>query len=581
MAVNARIEGGEKTGVEGVAPVPPVVDNTAAAQPQPVQQPQPQPQQQYAQPQAQYDPNAQMAQVRSKVPDINMLLKNSVSATAFSEEGTNYVKKLLERLNARKNILPADLQVINLSYPPESLAFVCLGKAIILIFSETNSQHVDRPVFELSEEAIRTLQRTCGGKVEVRNTIVVAPQDYARADQMSVEIVGELQGVLDRSIIDASLESFRNSDLTIVTDRNWCDNYLATHDPHGVKDRDSLIMAVCVSNRRNRNNMYDSQGNPIQTNEDLQTLAVISGYVDFMITNQLNITRTGYLYMPVVHISRIVSSVQNEKFILLYISVAIERWITNGGWRAQFDDIGNFSPNIGNLTTDPATAAPKAVTNATERDQFINENCTAPLPVIDVVNGRARIPSLERYAMPEIWSQAILASCNSFLQGRGAVPNVQPTSVIYTDYTGNFQSANTSSYQDSRWIDYLNVMIHSKDPNRCAKLLVKQPDPLSEFRVIKEYGPEVNPLYLRQVVCIVPEVSSCLASAIRNAVNIVNNGTRANSINIDSYIKLANAFAYAPQMPYSPQNNIMMNVYGMPGAGGNIVPPTNGGTMFS
>lgn len=555
---NNHIESINGAGTEGQAPVPPVVDVNAQNTQQAATNQAHQSQTNQAQANG-FGPNPAGAHQLSKVQDISFLLRNSVSATAFSEEGTNYVHKLKERLETRRNILPDELKVMNLSYPPESLVFICANKAILMIFSETSSaQTIDRPVFSLFNEAVDSLKRATGGKIEVRNTIIVTPQDYSRPDQMAVEIVNELQGLLDPGIGDANLDSFRNADLTVVTDRNWCAAYLNAHDPHGVPDRDSLQIAVCVSNRRNRMANQD-MFNPDNQFADLQTLAVISGYTEFILANQVN-PRGEPMFLPLVHISRIVSSIQSEAFIPLLLSVAVERWVRNGGWKAQFDDIGSLSPNIGNLCRDLTTNTPMTVSNPMEREAFIREHMTFPMPVLDIVNGRAHMPGLERYAIPE-WGQVVLNNCSKFLAGREMLPNNRPTYNAYEDYVGYIQNG-TSVYQDSRWIDYLNMMIHLKDADRCARLLSKQADPNLEFRVLKEFAPDLRPLYHRAVTGLAPDLFKALANAIRGQISVIDNSSMANTINMDGFIQMANDYMYYPQNQYSQQSTMMNNIFG-------------------
>lgn len=486
--------------------------------------------------------NAQSSgnQGQQNAPDFISVVRKAASATAMSSDGTKYVKTLKEYVEDKGT----GIRIVPLSYPYETLAFVQGKNAFTLVFSEANRKEENLPTASFTKAAMQTLHSVMGNDIVMRNCIVVTPQDYSKPEVMGAHLLNSFDAVSNKEIRGLDINSMTKFQLELSTNGQTYDDFIRRCDPHGVPARADLKMTLSLNVPRRKNatyNLFD------QADVDKMEIAAIGAYVVFIRTRDAT---SGYnKFIPEIHISNIVTAIPFEGLLPVILALATDTLIDGQYWKHQFSNLsanGN-TPNIGTLINDPQTGAPWRATNLTERDQFIQYHTLPPVLVLDVVEGRARVPGLELFAFGSNLgaAQHIVNMYNKFLGSKVIPDNSQPAVYLAQEYIGYFQSG--ASYNDSRWVDYLNMMIHhSQQQAQCEALCAHYNQPLDHLNIVRNLVPDVTLHYVNHIVSLDPKVLRPTQTVVHQSLKTINGTQIAGSVDVSMLLTMGQGFVQSP-----------------------------------
>ena len=506
--------------------------------------------------------NNQTASGQQDTPDFLEVYRRSTAATAMSSAGTKYVRELREHLEMKRGTL--DIKIITLTYPPETLAIVCGDSAFLLIFSEANRKDDNLPTAALTKTAMRTLQSAVPN-ASVHNYIVVTPQDYEKVEAMCAHLINCFAAFFTPDVRNLNINSMNRSQIEISLNPHNYEDFTRRVEPHGVASRADIQMTVYLNTPKRQNsanlNMFE------QIDCDKTELATIGSYVNFISSPD----GTGVpKFLPEVHISSIVTNMPIQGMLPLLLSLATDYLIDQGGWKSQFSNLGGtHMANIGNLLMDPQTGAPWRCENITARDALITQYCRPPVLILDVVHGRAHIPGLEQYADSQ-QSPRIVDSYNRFLATNQIPSDAKVGYLLCQEYAGFVSLSGNSA--DSRWIDFLNMMVsHSTNRAQC-ELLMSHPNRPEDMTAIKRsLCSDLTLHYVIDMVILQPEVLRGVQAAVHQKLRTISGNVASGSVDMSALLAASQGFAtgmgntaYTGSItsPFAPiYNNVNVNLF--------------------
>jgi len=308
--------------------------------------------------------------------------------------------------------------------------------------------------------------------------------------------------------------------------------------PHGIPARCDIGL-VCYRT-------YGSQRHQSQKYQAKKSLFAVSAYTEFVPDSYAS---GKPILTPLIHITDIVTSIPMAGIIPLVQAVCAEVFCAYRHWQSPYMKIQKGLVNIGNLIIDPKTNKPKAITNEKELMYMFNEHFSAPALVMDITEGRARIPSITMFAntsmyrtLSNIFKKFFCVTHNDPLEIIGKNPS---QSIIGTSNVSNI--IKESDYIDSRYIDYLNMVNALGYDDRVSQLFMKYVlDPIKETEVIKSVVENTSFTYLNNEVLLNGQFLRFLVDAISTHVNIINpmNNNVINNVDIKSL--LDNTYSSGP-----------------------------------
>ena len=488
---------------------------------------------------ANYNANARTSTGQQDAPDFLQVIRQVTAATAMSAAGTKYVHDLKEHIKAKCGLMT--INTLTLSYPPETLAVICGDSAYLLIFSEANRKDENIPTCALTQTAQMTLRSAVGDNVVLRNSIVVTPYDYSKVEAMGAHLINCFAASSSAEVRGLTIASLNKSQLEISPNPTGYDDFTARVDPMGSMARADIKLLVSLNTpKKNTANM--SMFEAVEC--DKTEIASIGAYVTFMSAPDAN----GQIkFVPEVHISSLVANMPFTGMLPLLISLATDYLIGNQGWKQPFANLGGQGqPNIGNLLVSE-TGAPWRCENTVARDALILQYCCAPILVLDITHGRARIPGIEQYTIPES-NAAIVDSLNRFLIDANLNPASHVTEPFYQEYTGFIVSGGVPS--DSRWVDFLNMMVnHSQNRAQCELLLTHPRRPEDMVAIKRVLCPDIALHYVTDVVILQPDVVRGIQNAVHKHVRTSNANTAAGTIDVGAALAASRGFAAGAGAP--------------------------------
>lgn len=499
-------------------------------------------------------------QGQTNAPSFIEIARQTVVATAMSQKGTQYIKELKETISERATGAVVKPEVITLAYPPETICVHAGNNAILLLFSEANRREENLPVVALERLALQAMQALLGKTVRMWNVIVVTPEDYDKASVMGACLVNTLVALSAPEVQGMSINSMSSYQIEISTNPVAYDNFIARFNPHGIQDRADLKLTVSLNlprrNNGNMTNLFD------QASSEKIDIGTIGAYVIFTESTQAQMGIKKFI--PEVHISNLCPMVQFDGLIPLLLAIATETLIDNAYWKTQFADLGPNSPNIGNLVDDTNTGQPFRCENLAQRDNLINAWCDHPVLILDVMEGRYRIPGIERYALPGMAS-AIIGTYNRFL-GVNAVPDTSNPAYLYAnDYTGYIKVGHQIS--DSRWCSYLNMMIHNATRKAaCAMLLAHYQREEDNVNAVRQFFPDLDLLYVNHMVLLEPSVLRSVQASVKQHIRTINGNAVSGVVDTSVLLTAGKGFISSPTgVYYGTQVNPWTQIYGTGG----------------
>jgi len=316
----------------------------------------------------------------------------------------------------------------------------------------------------------------------VLNAIVVTKHDYEKHNQMADYILSALRVYATGDVSVINLASFNSESIAIETNIDVVQNYIKSRDPSGIPARCDIGF-ICY--KQQQNSLMGGGGRNDQHNASKKPLFAVSGYTEFVPDTTIG---GKVKFTPVVHISNIVTRLLFPGIIPLAISVAAEVFLSWQVWQLPYKRIKKGSVNIGNLAIDGKDGKPKMVTNEKELNYMFMEQMTAPALVLDVVEGRPRIPALAMFNPGSANELSDLFKKFLCIESDGHL-DVLNTSQMIASLIGTCQASNivpNTDTIDTRYIDYLNVVNQIGYDDITATLFMKYGlDILKKTEIIK------------------------------------------------------------------------------------------------
>lgn len=507
---------------------------------------------------------------QEKAPNFIDLARRAVVATAMSSEGVKYIKDLKDTIADRtsdRTMAGSGIRIYPLPYPSETLAVVGDKNAFILLFSEANRKEDNLPTISLARAALESMRATLGTDIAMCNCIVVTPDDYSKGAVMGAFLVNSLISLAMPDIRMLNISSMANFQLEISTNPTVYDDFNRRFDPHAVPARDDIKLTVSLAmpkaNKHNNYNLFD------QASVEKMEIGTIAAYVRF---TEAPATVAGQpRFLPEIHISNIVTALQADGLVPLMLALATDLLIDNKYWYSQFSNLDiNGAPNIGNLINDPATGQPWVATNLAQRDTFIGTYCAEPCLMLDVMEGRARIPGIERYALTNAQAE-IIATYNRFLNANVLPTTAVPCQLYVNEYTGYATIGGKNA--DSRWCDYLHAMIHhSSQQQLCKALLRHYQRPEEGVQIERQIFPDITLHYVNAMSIIMPDVIRAVQNEVHRMIKTVNGTQVSGAMDIGQLLSAGKGFMSNPGNVYynAAQQQPFGQIYGAGSIQGNI-----------
>lgn len=321
------------------------------------------------------------------------------------DEARNFLSEIDKRVTDKSFFGNADwhVEMFHLKSIKDSSAVIIENKAIVLIMADTNRLDKYVPTVFLKKKAHEELVKERTG-VQILMNLVIAPEDYACAERFVNYIRRAFVATLSKKqvLLGDVLKDFT---LTVSSDSSSYESAYAQLSPHAIPLRHDLCLTLYVT-PRSESRICDNltvpeeeayYGNAIQSGE--QMFATIAGYVEFIKDHPLESK-----YMPVVHISEILSENLDKALIPFFLKLAMSRFIDNGKWLEYCRDCQFVDQiirgckfknkiNFGALFPDE-NGNPSVLNNYEDFDKAAAVAFDNVQLVLDVTDGRAAMPGL-------------------------------------------------------------------------------------------------------------------------------------------------------------------------------------------
>ena len=475
---------------------------------------------------------------QSNISDIAKLIRNFKTTATISDGGREYLTKLKDIIAANDK----SIQVDTLTTPPGSFAIRKSEQCFIMLFSEVlmNNQGIvdDNPVTSYTKSARTTVWALYGNNVNILNVVVITPEDYHKVEIMANYIINSFIAVLDQEIGTINCQMFKDYTIQTSSSAEQYDRFVRMYSPHGVPARADMKLTIYgVKNgsmSQNNKNFWN------ESDQDRIDIASVGAYVTFSTVDSMN-----NRFIPEIHISEIISNIPIRNLISFILGVASSVFMDTGYWKNLFHDLGPNQPNIGNLFTNYNDGSVYRVTNLPEVESLMATYVNQPIVVIDIPDGRARIIGLEQYATNPGPNNTAIASANAFFNagkdGNYTISSATNTHTpSYYQYDGYIRKGGENI--DSRWVDYLNMMIHhSATPTKCQLLLSHCINPVDHVKRLREFGEDLTLLYMTTYSIINPVF-------LRDIQKAINSNMRINITNVQAGFLSSANFLNASQL---------------------------------
>ena len=500
---------------------------------------------------------------QTDAPDILAAYYASYKPSAMSAEGKKYIEELDAYFKERAN---GQVKLEQLSNPAGAYAAVAGSAAVIILFAQAIDGDENKPKINRADKAKDALTAKYPN-IQVLNTLILTADDYAKAEAMAMHLLNVLLLSSSPEFAKITLASCLNKPFSFTFAPNVYKSFNEVFNPHGITARDDIKMTIFIDEQKNAAQKREFWH---QDETERRPLATIAAYVDFVKGGGvpgMNANPAmpgagmnfGGKFLPVIHISEIVSAVPADPLIPLYLSFAVNKLLDEQCWKLQFSDLsGKDKPNIGMLVPNSDGTFWRATTPQ-ERENFINTWCAPATIVLDITEGRARIPGLRHY--PQMKAQsAVIAQFNEFIAaaGQGTVAPLPVTAAVTSPmdfkYTGTIQLGPKTV--DSRWCDYLSVMVHPNnvDYAKAVALLSSYPADY-QAEIIRSLSDNLNLLYATHVSELVCDTIRAVQAAVLPNLKILD------STQVNVAADPSNWFANGARFQATPRGQVINSIY--------------------
>lgn len=471
---------------------------------------------------------------RAPDPSDFVQIMSSYGASAnISVHGTEFVKAVRQQLEDPSRGIKIETR--QLPEPSGSMLFAYGQQGIILNFEEAISIDPAMPKSAVNSLAVRSAKAIMGNEFKVLNSIIISPEDYGRPKHTADHLADTLRATASSQVSNMTIEAMAKSQFSVDIDASNTRSFLDSISPHAVRSRGDIGFTI---NMR-RDDLPSLNPNPNYQQATFSPIIGVTAYVEFLQTmDNDGITPK---YLPVIHITEIASKLPTFYMAATAIAVAADLFIGKQLWKNQFSSFDKNKPNIGNLIIDPETNQPWTAGSAELRDQFINHYCKRPVLAIDVTDGRARIPKLEKLADPSTEAQASVRKIFGDFLGISIPANITPGNCVFQEFVGIVSRG--GELYDSRIVDYLTCVQGMGNNPRIGDLLRRDSNPIPRAELIKELMSDFRRLYVNQVCVLEAELVRTMGEIVHKVLRITNSFNAVSGINMDLLLTQSDQYA--------------------------------------
>lgn len=468
------------------------------------------------------------------------------TASRVSTEGAEFIRKLTEELtDPVKSSM--GIQVKSLSQPNSTLCISCNGHAILMLFSEACTPQQNMATISLEDTAAKCMADVLP-ELKLLSVIVVTPNEYKNLDRWVQDIINTFIGATTDAADELTNALLKNAIFTYSDDKVEYENAVRILSPHEIPLRHDGCLTIYYNDPKNNKNAQQDDRYQFFQDADTgkQLFGTVSYYREFVRDGSTNV----YKFLPLVHISDINCVIKSPKVIPIFLAIVHKKVILNSQlYSSTLSSIMGGAVNgsqatLGCLIPDSNDPTGRFVIDSREKlDQFYTQALYPEQLVLDVNEGRSKIPGIELFA-DQTKNAEVVNSINQFL-GSNVLNNAEaPCTKMESIYRGTFNVGNMVF--DTQFIDFISE--YSRRPTeatRLEKLQFKRLDPTQKTADLKEIEPEAQFFYRTDFVILTATFMYNLA----NQLSTLNVGTfGANGIfNLSSYVQNANAWKQAQQ----------------------------------
>lgn len=467
-------------------------------------------------------------------PRITTMLNDYAMSSGLSSDAMAYVeeiRKILSDSARRRSVI----EMKQLNQPNGSVLFYQGTVGIVLTFSEA-IRGVDpaAPKASTNVTAAMACRRLMGDDFKLLNIVIVDRYSYDRAVHMANYISVNIEAVTDKNISEFVIDDLVKSRFTIDNEVTNVQRFLNDNSPHSIPTRADIGFTL---NMKVENPDYNQMGPGQRRPDHYVPIMGCGAYVE--IIKRADDYQGGTVrFQPIVHITEITSVIPMVKILPIIISVAADIFIVKGLWKNQFAYFEEDKPNLGNLIVHPETGKPWFAKSVKEREEFIQSYVDKPALAIDVVEGRCRIPGIEKYANPANAAD-IIRDYSDFIGLEIPMDNV-PCKRVYSEIVGIV--AQGSKRVDSRCVDYLTTVPYMQTNPRLVELLNRNNESMSRADLIQDIMSEFDRLYVNHVCIFNTQLIEALSSEIGRMLNLMVSFDTLNTIDMGYIDQQAGAF---------------------------------------
>lgn len=439
-------------------------------------------------------------------PGIRDVLSLFSTPSTLSEPASKYIETIqaeLDRLGIaikHKFLTDPQLDVVSFHNADESLH-------VFLTFQETytNSNPTVPPV----EGVLQLVQQLQANNGKLIDNLVITPNDYGFASKMAAHIARVFQGQVNKTVQQMNVSSFGGVQFSISTNIQQVRDYLTKLNPQASLPRTDIGFVLFMQAPR-----QVVQGVPQSKEREYIPILAVGGYTKFV-----NIAGSQYgmynkaNHVPIVTITSISSSVMSDSMITLALPLAADAFIKREGWIMPYTKFGKEDPNLGSLALDE-NDEPIFIETRGQLEEFRHTHLQPPFLAIDVTDGRARIPGIERFVYtPEVAKERV----SSFLN-LPPIPTNHPE--IVHNHTKEYIGIVNQDI-DSRTVDYPTLVSKGvKDFSKIAHFLHLPNDPTVRPSQVLEMYNDYIPAYSNVSVVLDANFITTIASAVSQVLNV-------------------------------------------------------------
>ena len=434
----------------------------------------------------------------------------------LSDEGKRYTDTIVKNLQeadsaGNKRVVKSISFDDPIAGEGRAIVDTTTNSMVLILFTESYTESSKVPITDRAPSIVKRIAAGCEGRGETKpkliQMLIVTPEDYSRVDRMTNHIFNLFSAMDQKNRYNVNLYK----QLRLIPNNNVEDvkAFINKRSPHVVQDRVDWGVVLEIETGVERTAGYLNAEQPLRT-----PVLAIGGYTKFIMYQD----PMGLKVYPICLITNITSDIPVSGILNFAIPIAAGNAIVNGGWKEAYRKLGTDDPNLGSFFIDAKTGKPLKWTSFEEMERNILAHFMPPVLGIDIPEGRAHIPELERlyntkskqikYIVKDqftgqpvektesvsIADEFLLSSADQFFSGNFAEFKIsgngflKPTAAIpWTNYEGEIKFGSNLAAVDTRKYDYLNLVPNLQVPDEKAKaLLVQSTDPTVRMTLIKD-----------------------------------------------------------------------------------------------